>query len=239
MKEQPLASDTVDCSIVIPIFNEKDNIPLLYRGLKRETEGIGNKFEIIFVDDGSWDNSIAILQKETQGDYCVRMVSLQRHLGKSFALQSGFELARGQYVMTLDGDCQYDPADIRLFLEKIKDGRFDVLCGWRTHRCDPFSKIIFSKLANYLRRAVFAESIHDVGCSFRIYSRESLKGICLKREQHRFITAILKKKGFSIGEVAVRHYPRLSGKSKYGIWNRLVKSIPDFLSLILSKKQHR
>jgi len=132
MKEQPKFSDIVDYSIVIPIFNERDNIAPLYCGLKKEIETVGKKFEIIFIDDGSRDDSIAILQRETVKGYCVRIVPLKRHLGKSLALQSGFDLARGRYVITLDGDCQYNPADIRLFLEKMENGGFDVVCGANT-----------------------------------------------------------------------------------------------------------
>ena len=233
-----MTTNSIVYSIAIPVLNEKENIYFVYRGLKKAAEALGKEFEIIFVDDGSRDSSIETLNREIQDDVHVEVIELKRHFGKSFALQSAFQRARGQYIVTLDGDGQYDPGDIRLLLKKIEEENFDAVCGWRKHRSDPFFKIITSQAANYLRRLVFNESIHDVGCSLRIYSRRALENISLKGEQHRFITAILKRKGFTIGEVIVRHYPRLHGKSKYGILDRLVKSIPEFLSLIVIRGRH-
>jgi len=150
-------------------------------------------------------------------------------------LESGFKAANGSFIVSMDADGQYDPRDIGLFLKEIEKGDFDVVCGWRKNRNDPFVKIVASLAGNYLRRAAFGERIHDVGCSFRIYSHNALADLKLTGERHRFITAILKMKGFCVGEIVVRHYPRVCGKSKYGVLDRAINSIPFFLKLMVSR----
>lgn len=233
--DQRQCGDFIVYSVVVPVYNEGKNIPLFFSSLRKTMESIGKDFEIIFVDDGSQDDTAAIIKKETQNYPYVKLLSFKQNFGKSFALQSGFEAAQGNYVITLDGDCQYDTDDIKLLLKEIETKKLDIMCGWRKFRKDPFFKKFFSKLANWLRVLIFRESIHDVGCAFRVYSREPLKDMRLKREQHRFVTVILKKKGYSIGEAIVNHYPRKNGRSKYGIWDRFIKSVPDFICIALNK----
>lgn len=232
---KPFHHQAVEYSIVIPVYNEEENISRFYQEWKKVLQSSGKTFEMIFVDDGSLDGSVSALERETKDDGHVKIVLLREHGGKSSALQTGFDLARGWYVITVDGDCQYDPGDVSLLVRRIEEDRLDVVCGWRKDRCDTLFRTVVARLANYLRRVVFREKIHDVGCPFRIYKRDILKDIRLKREQHRFLTVILKKKGCAIGEAVVRHYPRLGGKSKFGTWDRLITSIPDFFDLLFRR----
>jgi len=231
MEKSP-GMDLVSYSIIIPIFNEKDNICPLYHNLKEQMLTIGKSFEIIFVDDCSEDGSVAAIQKESGPDPCVKVIRLKQHSGQSFALQTGFRAAQGRQIITIDGDCQYDPKDIKALLIKAKEEDLDVVCGWRKDRKDPLHKVIFSRSANYIRRAMLRESVHDVGCSLRVYSRKALEGIALSKEGHRFLTAILKRKGCSLGEVVVRHYPRSKGTSKYGILDRMIISLFSYFTSI-------
>jgi dolichol-phosphate mannosyltransferase len=220
-------------SVIVPIYNEQDSIEELHGSLSLAMRSLGSSFEIIYVNDASCDHSADILMKISSMPETI-VVNLGSHLGKSAALQAGFEHSRGAIIITIDADLQCEPADIQLLLNKKNEG-FDVVCGWRHKRCYPCSKIIASNIANYIRRLVFKETIHDVGCSFRVYSRDAFGALNLYRERHRFITAILKKKGFSLGEVKVSHYPRRFGASKYGIIDRLFSSIPDFFAIMLKK----
>lgn len=222
----------VEYSVIIPVYNEQDCIEELYRSLYSVMESIGGSFEIIFVNDGSDDRSSGILKKISSIDDTLVIVNLNSHSGKSLALQTGFAYSKGQTIITIDADLQYDAKDIPQFLSRKNEG-FDVVCGWRRNRRDPWLKIIASKIANYIRGWVFEETIHDVGCSFRVYTREAFESLNLYRERQRFITAILTKKGFHLGEIKVKHYPRRFGVSKYGIINRFFRSIPDFFSILI------
>jgi glycosyltransferase involved in cell wall biosynthesis len=219
-------------SVIVPIYNEQDCIKTLYNDLYREMKSISDPFEIIFVDDGSDDNSRQVLKEISSIANNLIVVYLDGHFGKSIALQTGLAHSQGSTVITIDADLQFDAGDIHLLLNKKNEG-FDVVCGWRYKRSDSWKKIGAAIIGNFLRRLIFHERIHDVGCSLRVYTREAFASIRLYRERHRFITAILTKKGFSLSEVKVRHYPRRFGISKYGIMERLFKSIPDFFSILI------
>ncbi len=219
-------------SVIVPIYNEQDCIITLYNDLYREMSSISASFEIIFIDDGSVDYSRQILKGISRVAKNLIIVCIKKHSGKSKAMQTGFSFSRGKIIITTDADLQFDPRDIRLLLDKKKEG-FDVICGWRHKRSDPWIKSKASVIANYLRRLTFHEKIHDVGCPLRVYSRDSFASLNLYGERHRFITAILNKKGFKIGEIKIRHYCRNTGKSKYGIISRLFKSIPDFFNILI------
>ena len=219
-------------SALIPVYNERECIQELYDSLCREMQKLNDRFEIIFVDDGSGDGSFEILRNLSSKNEDLIIKRLERNYGKSRALQAGFDLSSGNVIITIDGDLQYDVAEIPILLEKLGQG-FDAICGWRHMRQDSFSKLVASRLANFIRHMAFGEDIHDVGCSFRAYSRRAFQSLELFRERHRFITAILKKKGFKISEVKVKHYPRLHGSSKYDIIKRFFKSIYDFLDILM------
>ncbi|MGH7198617.1 MAG: glycosyltransferase family 2 protein [Candidatus Omnitrophota bacterium] len=224
----------VKYSAVIPVHNEEGSVLPLYERLKTVLDGLGEPYEIIVVDDASTDESLAKLESIRPDSPGLVVLSLKIRSGQSSALQAGFDAARGEILITLDGDLQNDPEDIPKLLEKLKEG-YDIVCGWRYDRKDAISKKIASLIANAVRRALFKETIHDVGCSLRVFKRSVLKEIFLSSEDHRFFTAFAAQQGFQIGEVEVRHHPRQHGKSKYGIWTRLIRGILDLIKVKLSK----
>lgn len=207
-------------SIVIPVFNEEGNIACLYRSLCMTMNSLGEEYEIIFVNDGSSDGGIKILKGITDGR--VTVIDLSAHSGKSLAMQAGFDIARGDILVTLDGDMQDDPREIPKLLDKINEG-FDVVCGWRISRKDGFLKKSASFIANAIRRVIFGEAIHDAGCNLKAFRREVLSRLRLDRDMHVFFPTLAVKLGFRVGEVRVRHYCRKSGQSKYNIAGRAVK----------------
>ncbi|MFA5411508.1 MAG: glycosyltransferase family 2 protein [Candidatus Omnitrophota bacterium] len=220
-----------DFSVVVPIYNEEDSIAPLYFSLKRVMDSLKKPYEIIFINDGSQDNTLEALKGLTGESAGLCIIDLNMRRGKSQALQAGFDRAQGKIIITLDGDLQNDPADIPRLLNKMEEG-YDVVCGWRRIRRDPWAKKAASDVANYIRRIFFHENLHDVGCALRVYTAASIKGLRLYRQRHRFLTALLKKQGARIGEVEVEHRFRRSGYSKYGTLVRLFSSIPDFCALL-------
>jgi len=223
----------VKYSVVIPIYNEGPSLKELCCLLKKTLDSLKQSYEVIFINDDSYDNSIALFKMAICELDLINfsMVNLMQHYGQSAAMQTGFNLAKGDIIISMDGDLQNNPEDITMLLDKMKEG-YSVVCGWRHQRTDPLIKIIPSKLANLMRRFIFRERIHDVGCSLRAYSKLSLKDINLSGQKHRFLTAILKKQGFEIAEVKIQHFPRRYGKTKYGILERIIKSMPDLLEII-------
>lgn len=214
-------------SIVIPIFNEEDNIPLLYEKIKKALNNMNNKYEIIFVDDGSSDNSLSLLKKIQSSDPTVVVIALRKNFGQTAAFAAGFDNATGDLIVTIDGDLQNDPDDIPKIVEIAKD--YDVVSGWRKDRKDPFiSRRLPSIIANWLISKVTGVHLHDYGCSLKAYKRDVLKNINLYGEMHRFIPAIASQYGVKIKEVVTKHHPRLYGKSKYGI-SRTFKVILDLI----------
>ncbi len=220
-------------SVIVPVHNEENSIMPLCSRIKQVMDKIsGNDYEIIFVDDGSTDNSLANLQKIIPEIDQLIILSLNKNYGQSSALQAGLDNSCGKIVITLDGDLQNDPQDIPKLLFKMREG-YDVVCGRLDDKHPRSLKACASYLTNYLRRALFKEKIHDVGCMFRVYSRNSLAGIILDGCKHRFLTLLLAKNGAKISEVTLSSHPRLFGVSKYGICDRLVKSIPELFRIFL------
>lgn len=218
-------------SVIIPVYNEQSSIVPLFSSLRIVMDALAKPYEIIFVNDGSTDDTLKVLKSLASEN----LIGINlKHSGKSLALQAGFDRAKGKIIITMDGDGQNDPEDIPRLLEKITEG-YDVVCGWRRLRHDPPIKKISSKIANGIRKMAFRENLHDVGCALRAYKAQSLMGLRLCRQRHRFLTAILKKRGARIGEVDVRHYPRRAGKSKYGTIKRLFGSMPDFFAILLER----
>lgn len=222
----------VEFSVIIPVYNEEASIAPLYTSLKRVMDMLGKHYEMIFINDGSKDRTFEVLQSIGDGPAELVVIDLKAHHGQSSALQAGFERARGRIIVTMDGDLQNDPEDIPKLLVKMGEG-YEVVCGWRRIRHDPWGKKIAANMANHIRRMVFRENIHDVGCSLRAYTAGSIKKLRLYRQRHRFLTVLLKKEGVRIGEVEVKHRSRHFGKSKYGILTRAFSSIPDFLAILL------
>jgi glycosyltransferase involved in cell wall biosynthesis len=204
-------------SIVVPLHNEQENVTDLYDRLKAVMEAHGETFEIVLVDDGSKDRTFALLREIAAVDSRVTVVRLRRNFGQTSALAAGFDHARGEYIIAMDGDLQHDPADIPLFLEKIAEG-YDIVSGWRKQRIDNlWLRRIPSRCANWLMAKLSGVDIHDFGTTFKAYRREILEQVPLYGELHRFIPALASWHGASICEVPIKNVNRERGVSHYGI----------------------
>jgi len=220
----------VRLSVIIPLFNEEENIEPLYLRLKEVLEGLEIDYEMVIIDDGSTDTGFEILKRLHEADHLLKVVRLRRNFGQTAAFAAGFDHARGQIIVTMDADLQNDPGDIPLLLEKIEEG-YDVVSGWRVKRRDPFlTRRLPSMVANFLISEVTGVRLHDYGCSLKAYRRQVVKNVRLYGELHRFIPAIASWMGISIAEVPVAHYPRRFGKSKYGM-SRTIKVLLDLLTV--------
>lgn len=207
----------MDLSIVVPLYNEQENIPLLYRDLKAVCDRLNRACEIIFVDDGSTDGTERLLTELHRDDPAVRVVRFRKNYGQTAAMAAGFEAARGKAIISMDGDLQNDPADFPHLLAKLNEG-YDVVCGWRKNRMDKFFNRRFpSVVANWIMGRITGVRIHDNGCSLKAFRTPVIKNLVLYGEMHRFIPALFLLTGARITEIAVNHHPRRFGKSKYGI----------------------
>jgi dolichol-phosphate mannosyltransferase len=218
-------------SVVIPVYNEEDNLEPLWAELVLVLERLGEEFEVIFVDDGSQDRSAEIIRGLREADPRVRLVRFKANAGESAATDAGFRAARGHWVVTMDADLQNDPADIPRLLAELD--RWDAVTGWRVNRAsgDLLPKRIASRVANRIRNWLSDEAIADSGCTFRAFRRECLRGLVLYRGFHRFIPTLLRMRGYRVIEVPVNHRPRRFGRSKYGITNRAVVAFCDLLAV--------
>lgn len=217
----------IELSIVVPVFNEEINVSMLY---KKITEALKKEnYEIIFVDDGSSDNTFNILKKIAHSDKKVKLIKFRKNFGQTAAFYEGFQQAKGKIIISMDGDLQNDPFDIPRLVKKLNEG-FDAVCGWRYNRVDSFGKKIFSFFANKIRRMLTKETIHDSGCSLRAYKANAIKSLELFGEMHRYIPSLLTWKGFKIAEIKVNHLPRIYGKTKYN-FTRLLKGGLDLMMI--------
>jgi len=213
-------------SVIIPIFNEEDNIKQLAESILKVLEGLD--FEVLFINDGSKDNSeekiLALAQKHSK----IKLITLRRNYGQTAAIQAGFDHSIGDIVIPMDGDLQNDPNDIPILIEKINEG-YDVVSGWRKIRSDKkFTRIIPSKIANMIISKISGLHLHDYGCTLKAYRKEILKDIKLYGEMHRFIPIYASWEGAKVTEIAVHHHPRTAGKTKYGL-SRIPRVILDLL----------
>ncbi|MFQ3573447.1 MAG: glycosyltransferase family 2 protein [Thermodesulfovibrionales bacterium] len=216
-------------SIVIPLYNEEENINILHNALNDTLTNIGHDYEIIYIDDGSTDNTLSILEEIQAKDSKVMVLSLRRNFGQTAAFAAGFDFARGDVVITMDGDMQNDPKDIPKLIEAIKG--YDIVSGWRKDRKDPFlSRRLPSMIANWLISKVTGVNLHDYGCSLKAYRRDVVKNLRLYGEMHRFIPAVASWYGVRITEIETIHHPRLHGRSKYGI-SRTIKVLLDLITV--------
>lgn len=221
---------TKKISVVVPAYNEEENIPLLYRSLLQELKLLKLDYEIIFVDDGSTDATFNVLLKIARKDKKLRVIKLRRRFGQTAAMSAGFDYAKGDVVVTLDADLQNDPKDIGALLKKMGEG-FDVVSGWRKNRKEPFlTRRLPSMVANWLIALITGVDLHDTGCTLKAYRKEILDETRLYGEMHRFIPAIAHISGANITEIVVHHHPRRFGKAKYGI-NRTLRVILDALTV--------
>src|SRR3984893_5453670 len=216
-------------SIVVPIFNEEGSATTLYITLTQVMRALGDPYEIVFVDDGSTDRSPAILKGIHEADSSVRILSLRRNFGQTPALKAGFDAARGEVIIAMDGDLQHDPAEIPSFVEKLDEG-FDIVSGWRYERKDKWlSRRLPSRIANWSMAKLSGVPLHDFGTTFKAYRREIIQDLPLYGELHRFIPALAAASGARIAEIPVTNPPRQFGKSNYGI-SRTFRVFLDLLS---------
>lgn len=220
----------LDLSIVVPIYNEEENIPNLHREVSAAMAGSGIDYELILVDDGSSDGSFRLLKEAAGKDGRVKVIRFRRNFGQTAAMAAGFDAASGRVVVPMDGDLQNDPADIPKLLARIDEG-FDVVSGWRKDRKDAFiNRTLPSILANRFISGMTGIRLHDYGCTLKAYRREVLEGINLYGEMHRFVPALVSQVGARVTEIPVGHRPRLHGTSKYGI-SRTMRVILDLMTV--------
>lgn len=229
------APGPIDLSVVVPVYNERDNLAPLVAEVRAALRGLGRSFEILFVDDGSTDGSDRVLRDLRAAHPEVRLVSFARNAGQTAAMDAGFRRARGELVITLDADLQNDPADIPGMLAALGD--WDAVVGVRTQRRDSFIRRASSRLANYVRNRLSDEQITDTGCSLKVYRRTALEHLVLYNGMHRFLPTLLKMQGSRVRERPVGHRPRRHGDSKYGIGNRLLPSFQDLLAVRWMKRR--
>jgi glycosyltransferase involved in cell wall biosynthesis len=219
----------LDLSVIVPVFNESENVATLSRALTESLEPLGLRYEVIFVDDGSTDGTAGVLAAVTERDPRLKVVELRRNFGQTAAIAAGFDYARGAVIIPMDGDLQNDPADIPRLLAKLDEG-FDLVSGWRRERNDGWLRRFPSRIANWLIGVVTGVRLHDYGCTMKAYRSEIAKEIRLYGEMHRFLPALAHLMGARIAEIPVRHHPRRFGRSKYGL-TRTFKVLLDLLTV--------
>lgn len=215
-------------SVTIPIYNEEDNVPLLYARTRDALDSLGKTWELVLVNDGSRDDSAQRLDAVAAQDPRVRVIHLSRNFGQTAALMAGLDHARGEIIVPMDGDLQNDPADIGSLLTKLGEG-YDVVSGWRKDRKDAeFKRNLPSRIANNLISTVSGVHLHDYGCSLKAYRRSVLEGVKLYGEMHRFVPIYAAWNGARVSEIEVTHHPRIHGESNYGL-ERVVKVVLDLV----------
>lgn len=234
MEHEPASS----LSFVIPVFNEAESLRELHAQLCTAASSLPHEIEIIFVDDGSTDASWSEIERIHSSDARVSGIKFRRNFGKAAALQAGFAAANGERIITLDADLQDDPAEVHHLLSKIDEG-FDLVSGWKRVRHDPWHKVLPSRVFNGMVAKLTGVNLHDINCGLKAYRSEVLQEIQLYGEFHRFTPVLAAARGFSVGEVEVKHRPRPYGHSKYG-WRRFVSGMIDLLTVkFLTSFQHR
>ena len=217
-------------SVLIPVYNEEENVEPLYEQLKRTLDDANIDYEIFFIDDGSTDNTFKVLKKVHEKDSSVKIIKFKKNFGQALAFSAGFDHSKGDVIITMDGDLQNDPDDIPRLLDKFEEG-YDIVKGWRVNRKDPFfSKRLPSKIFNWLTSRITGVKLHDFACAINAYRREVVEDINIYGELHRYIAVLASMKGVSIAEIEVKHHPRIHGESKYKI-GRLIRGTFDLITI--------
>lgn len=224
-------------SVVVPLKDEEANVEELILATEKVMVKQEAPFEMICIDDGSKDGTLLKLQLMKTGRPWLRVIIFEKNFGQSSAFDAGFKAAKGEAVITLDGDLQNDPADIPKLLELYRQG-YDLVAGWRKSRKDPLSKKVISKCANFIRSRFLQDGINDTGCSLKIYRRESLLSIKMFNGMHRFLPALFKIEGYKVIQVPVSHRERKAGKTKYNIFNRSLNTLSDLFAVSWMRKRH-
>ena len=227
----------MDISVVIPVYNEQDNVTILHNELKKILDNLNKSYEIIFIDDGSTDSTSKRIEELNKKDNKVRLISFARNFGKASALMAGFKESKGSIVFTMDGDLQDDPKEIPRFIAEINKG-YDLVNGWKFRRYDPITKTLPSKFFNWLTRKITKVNVHDSNCGFKAYRRKVIQNIKIHGELHRYIPSLANWKGYKVTEIKVEHHPRKYGKSKYGV-ERLMKGFLDLITIRFLEKYTR
>ena len=223
---------------VIPVYNEEESLPHFYPELLKYLPKLNKDYEVIFIDDGSIDNTLDILKDFAKKDRNIRIFSFRKNRGKAEALTLGFQKAKGDYIVTLDADLQDKPEEIIKLLNKSKEG-FDMVSGWRKNRKDSLKTVLSSRLFNFIMSSFWGVHLHDYNCGLKLYKKEAVESLNLYGGMHRFIPLLVAEKGFNVTEVPVIHEERKYGKSKYG-FSKIFKDIPDiFTILFLSRYAKR
>ena len=218
-------------SIVVPAYNEAKSLPILVKGIIDTLDTNAIDGEIIVVDDGSIDDTGEVAEKLCEKNSRIIVLHHRRNMDKSRALRTGFEKASGDIIVTMDADLQNSPSDIPKLLELLNED-YDMVVGWRKNRCDHLGKRLSSFFFNLLSRKLFGMTIHDFNCGFKAFRRQMLEDIDLRQEEHRYFAAMAHQRGYRVGEIEVQHFPRIYGKSKYGV-SRLFSGTLDLISLKL------
>lgn len=229
-----MESNNIQISIVIPLVNEEATLNELYRQISVTVDETGIAYEVIFVDDGSADNSFIVLSELYENNSNVKIIRFRRNFGKAAALQAGIAEAAGTTIITMDADLQDSPKEIPRFIAELEKG-YDVVSGWKEKRYDPIHKTLPSRLFNWATKWVSGICIHDFNCGFKAYRREVFDHVRLYGELHRYIPVLAGWKGFRVGEIAVEHHARTTGQSKYGI-ERLPKGLFDLMTIYVTRK---
>lgn len=233
-----MSSESPLLSIVLPCFNEEGNLRPLVTSIREALEPLKLDYEIVITDDCSRDNSWNLLKELAAADKRIRVQRFEKNAGQSAALWAGLKAARGKFLVTLDADLQNDPKDLPKFIDALKN--YDCVCGSRVEsrrQGDNFVRIISSRIANGVRNSLSGETISDSGCCYRAFKRECIENLKFFKGMHRFMPTLIKLEGFSVTEIPISTNPRFSGKTNYGIWNRLFSSFYDLLAVRWMKKR--
>jgi dolichol-phosphate mannosyltransferase len=218
---------SLDLSVVFPVYNEEENLPILLREIAAALDGRGLTYEILAVDDGSTDRSVAVLEASRERHPMLRILRLEKNSGQTAALDAGWRAARGTLVVSLDADLQNDPADIPKLVDRLKKDGVDMVIGVRVNRRDTWSRRMQSKIGNGVRNWITGDRITDTGCSLKLVRREAIDHVRLFTGMHRFLPTLVRYAGYKVVEEPVNHRPRQFGQSKYGAMNRAFRGLAD------------
>src|SRR5438477_1856364 len=221
----------MDLSVVFPVYNEEENVPILLDEIAKALAGTPWSYELIAVDDGSRDRSLEVLRAEKARHPTLRIITFEKNSGQTAALDAGWRAARGTYVVSLDADLQNDPADIPVMMRELEESGADMVIGVRVNRQDTFARKVQSRIGNGVRNWITGDQITDTGCSLKLVRREAVDKVRLYTGMHRFLPTLVRMAGYKVAEMPVNHRARRFGQSKYGAMNRALRGLADCLAV--------
>ena len=230
-------NDGIYLSVAAPAYNEAENLSQLVKEIAEALSDLFKPWEVVIVNDGSTDDSAQILRKLMEQYPQLRVIALRSRSGQTAAWEAGLKHCRGQYIATLDADLQNDPADIPRLLERVVSGECDFVNGWRNDRNDPWTRLVSTRIANTFRNWITNERIHDSACGLKVFDRRCIESVKLFDGMHRFLPTLVRIEGFRLEEIPVNHRPRIAGKAKYGIHNRLWRGLKDCFAVRWMQKR--